>query len=642
MAGDLVGKTLGDFQLETLVGKGSMAKVYAARQVSLRRNVALKVLEEGIFTPHDNIKRFLREAEAMARLEHPHIVPVYAAGEESPYYFFAMRLVREGSLADAMRTGVQRARAIRWAYEICQALAFAHGSGVIHRDLKPSNVLIQDNVAMLADFGLARLRDMSTITQKGFLLGTPLYMSPEQTHGEETGPASDCFALGVILYEMLVGQHPFTDKLQKGLSKIEVRVQLFERIQRAEYALPSPDDPGYTPAIVNVIKKALMRRPEDRYASGASMLKDLEEAYKLVTTPDRVVRVHQFESEPPKPKSKAAHAKPAAKELEAMLDSTAEVPRAPIAAPAPPPEHRFGRYKILKEIGHGGQGIVYQAHDPVLDRQVALKVLQSDSGEDKQITDLFLHEARVAARLSDAHIIPIYDFGVEKQSPYITMQLVDGPSLDRLLEKRDPLPLAYALTVLIQAADGLAFAHDTGVIHLDVKPGNILVRRSLRGLRRSSTGAVDDRNYPHVLLTDFTMARLRQAAMQPSRAIIAGKKSTLSGSQALVAGTVPYASPEQLDREQGELSPASDVFSLGVVLHEMLTGKRLFGNDNLSVTQMLVLRGEVAPPSAKFNEIPRDVDELCMLMLERDPKKRIQTAADVLATVTPILSRIEA
>ncbi len=109
-----------------------------------------------------------------------------------------------------------------------------------------------------------------------------------------------------------------------------------------------------------------------------------------------------------------------------------------------------------------------------------------------------------------------------------------------------------------------------------------------------------------------------------------------------MAGTVPYASPEQLDREQGELSPASDVFSLGVVLHEMLTGKRLFGNDNLSVTQMLVLRGEVAPPSAKFNEIPRDVDELCMLMLERDPKKRIQTAADVLATVTPILSRIEA
>ena len=108
MEAELLGRTLGDFQIESLVGKGSMARVYQARQVSLRRHVALKVLEEGLFTPGDNVKRFLREAEALARLEHANIVPVYAAGEQNPYYFFAMRLIRGGTLSAAglpMRRG---------------------------------------------------------------------------------------------------------------------------------------------------------------------------------------------------------------------------------------------------------------------------------------------------------------------------------------------------------------------------------------------------------------------------------------------------------------------------------------------------------------------------------------------------------
>lgn len=639
MASDLVGKTLGDFQLEELVGKGSMAKVYAARQISLRRPVALKILEEGIFTPHDNIKRFLREAEAMARLEHPHIVPVYAAGEELPYYYFAMRLIREGSLSDAMRKGMQRAKGVRWAYEICQALAFAHGAGVVHRDLKPSNVLIQDGIAMLADFGLARLRDMSTITQKGFLLGTPLYMSPEQTYGDEAGPTSDCFALGVIFYEMLLGHHPFTEKLQKGLSKIEVRVQLFERIQRAEYIAPPENDPDFPPAIVQVIKKSLTRRPEERYPNGAAMLKDLEEAYKVISMPDRVIRVHPFESDPPKPASKRMVKSEAVTDSKS-LESTADMVRVPITKPPPVSERRFGRYKIVREIGHGGQGIVYQAHDPILDRNVALKVLQSDSQEDEQLNKLFLHEARVAARLSHPHIIPIYDFGVEMHSPYLTMQLVEGPSLDRLLEKGNALPLAYALTVLVQSADALGCAHDAGVIHLDVKPGNILLRRSNRGMRRSTTGVLDDLGLSHVLLTDFTMARMRTVT-SPSQAPRSGSKKSNDSSGAHSSGTIPYAAPEQLRGERAELGPATDVFSLGIVLHEMLTGKRLFGSDNTSITQMLVLRSEIPRPSTRAADIPPDVDDLCMRMLQLDAKKRFQTAAELLAAATPILARVE-
>ncbi|MCZ7647791.1 MAG: serine/threonine protein kinase [Planctomycetota bacterium] len=180
MPGSLLGRTLGDFRIEAELGRGSMARVYEAEQLTLSRRVALKVLEEGLFTPGDNIKRFLREASALARLEHPHIVPVYAAGEETPFYFFAMRKIAGGTLSEAMKSGIGRRTAVEWLYQIGRALAYAHEQGIIHRDLKPTNILLQDGVAFLSDFGLARLKDFSTLTRSGFTLGTPLYMSPSR------------------------------------------------------------------------------------------------------------------------------------------------------------------------------------------------------------------------------------------------------------------------------------------------------------------------------------------------------------------------------------------------------------------------------------------------------------------------------
>jgi serine/threonine protein kinase len=215
MSSGLIGRTLGDFEIESSIGRGSFAEVFMARQLSLRRRIALKVLEVGLFTPSDNVTRFLREAEAMARMEHPHIVPVYAAGQEHPYHFFAMRLIAGGGLVQAMRSGVQRRTALRWMCEVCEALAYAHEHNVVHRDVKPSNVLLQDDAAVLVDFGLARLKDLSTLTQSGMVLGTPMYMSPEQTLGNEAGPASDVFSLGVLLYELLFGQHPFSAQIPR-------------------------------------------------------------------------------------------------------------------------------------------------------------------------------------------------------------------------------------------------------------------------------------------------------------------------------------------------------------------------------------------------------------------------------------------
>lgn len=622
MGAGLIGKTLGDFAVETEIGKGSMARVYKARQCSLDRHVALKVLEEGLFTPGDNIKRFLREAAALARLEHPHVVPVYAAGEELPYYFFAMRLIDGGTLVDAMRAGIGTRLALEWACQVCRALAYSHQMGVVHRDLKPTNVLLQYGVAFLSDFGLARLRDLSTLTKSGFTLGTPMYMSPEQTRGEEAGPASDCFSLGIILYQMLTGVHPFLESAWKAKPRTERRTLLFKRIREGSYRPAIELNPQVTPAVTKVIDTAMQGSLERRYASGEAMLADLETAWREVKECGAVVATSSSDE--------SSHRHPAVPPAATTLAET-EAQAQPRREPGQSALHRkvgtrFGRYQLVKEIGHGGQGVVYQAHDPVLDRDVALKVLQAPYHADAAMLDLFHHEARSAARLNHPHIIAIFDFGIEAGNPFITMPLIEGPSLEKALQPREPLPLELCLRVLFQAAEALGYAHGKGIAHLDIKPGNILLSCALPLNPGERVGAHQD---PNVVITDFTLAHWFKTGES-----ISWESSTQrprSGSSKPAGGTLPYASPEQVSGEADKIGPASDFFSLGVVLHEMLTGRRLFDRKDLSATQVLVLDSKVQPPSALRTGIPGDLDALCMALLRLKPAERLCNAVEIVS-----------
>lgn len=642
---ELVGRTLGDFHIEGLLGKGSMARVYQARQISLRRHIALKVLEEGIFTPGNNVKRFLREAEALAKLEHANIVPVYAAGEQLPYYFFAMRMIRGGTLEKTMRSGVKIATALEWAADICRGLAFAHSHGIVHRDLKPTNVLIQDGVALLSDFGLARLRDASTVTQLGHLLGTPLYMAPEQTLGDPAGPPADCFALGVMLYQLVTGHHPFLHDTKKTLTKKERRTRLFQRIQNSDCSPPSRVEKSISPDLDALILRALARKPQDRFCDGHAMLAALEKATKKFAPPQRIIRSAQISS-PESASSESAGKVTGGSTVGIPIRSAAatrdSVRRkldhrsSPVSAKAETKPPVFvGRYRIVRELGHGGQGVVYEAHDPILDRGVALKVLRRDTVSDAGLVELFWHEARIAARLSHPHIITIYDFGVENECEYLTMQLIDGPSLDLEIEKRGRFSALYALETLIQAADALAFAHAAEIIHLDVKPGNILLQPTLRDRRRArskSRGTASDLGIPHVVLTDFTMSRMRHAL---------SAKQTKRESQNPLSGTVPYSAPEQFTGDPHQLGPPTDVFALGIVLHEMLTGRKLFASDDPSISRERVLNEAIPFPSSLANGIPKDLDALCMKMLTRSVSDRLQSCAEVISRAELIEHKLQ-
>ncbi|MEE8155375.1 MAG: serine/threonine-protein kinase, partial [Phycisphaerales bacterium] len=204
----------GDYELEREIARGGMGVVFKARQVSLNRPVALKMILASQLASHDEVQRFYVEAEAAAKLDHPGIVPIYEVGEQDGQHFFSMGLVEGGALGDLVKDGpVSPRQAAKLVQAIADAVQYAHARNIVHRDLKPANILLDnDGQPKVTDFGLAKnVEGSSGLTISGQILGTPSYMPPEQAAGKmhETGPLSDVYALGAILYCLLTGRPPF-------------------------------------------------------------------------------------------------------------------------------------------------------------------------------------------------------------------------------------------------------------------------------------------------------------------------------------------------------------------------------------------------------------------------------------------------
>jgi ABC-type phosphate/phosphonate transport system substrate-binding protein/predicted Ser/Thr protein kinase len=277
-------RQVGDYELLEQIGRGGMGAVYRARQISLKREVALKMILPADEMRPEAVKRFQLEAEAAAKLHHPNIVPIYEVGHEGGHHYFAMQLIEGANLNQRLiRFQLPKASAVagkaqsreaqqkiaRLLVKVARAVHFAHEKGIFHRDLKPHNILLdRDDEPFLTDFGLAKILDAEeSLTQRSMLLGTLNYMSPEQAEGTRVGRGTDIFSLGAIFYELLTLTPPF-----RGTTPADTLRQIAEK---------EPVDPRWINKWVDgdlavICLKCLQKKPNERYATAADLAEDLD------------------------------------------------------------------------------------------------------------------------------------------------------------------------------------------------------------------------------------------------------------------------------------------------------------------------------------------------------------------------------
>jgi serine/threonine-protein kinase len=273
---DVIGTEInGRFRIEERVGSGGMSTVYLAWDPTLERWVAIKLMHRDISSDPDQLERFRREARTVARLNHPHVVTVIDAGEDEGNPYIVFEYVEGETLKDRIkRCGrLPVAEAVAYAIEISRALSAAHKQRLVHRDVKPQNVLIDgEGRAKVTDFGIARSLEAHGLTATGRVLGTTDYVSPEQALGHQVGEQSDLYSLGVVLYEMLVGEVPFRADTQVAVAMKHVQEPVPD-VQRRR--------PEVSSALAKVIDRATAKETSNRYGSADEMVHDLEEVLAI-------------------------------------------------------------------------------------------------------------------------------------------------------------------------------------------------------------------------------------------------------------------------------------------------------------------------------------------------------------------------
>jgi serine/threonine protein kinase len=284
---DLTGRQFGQYRIVAPLGEGGMADVYKAYQASVDRYVAIKVLPQFHSRNREFLQRFKQEAQVLAKLQHPFVVPILDFGEADGYTFLVMTFIEGGTLKDLL-TGepIPLSRAGRIISQVGSALGYAHSLGMVHRDLKPTNILIDlHGNSLLTDFGVAKILEGSAeLTRTGGILGTPVYMSPEQGLGERIGHKTDIYSLGVVLYEMVTGRAPF---------QAETPFAVIYKHIHDPLPPPSSINPGIPEDVERVVLKSLAKDPDHRYEN----VNDMVDALAAAIPPEGYLRIEVSEVE---------------------------------------------------------------------------------------------------------------------------------------------------------------------------------------------------------------------------------------------------------------------------------------------------------------------------------------------------------
>ena len=491
-----IGTVVGDRRIDAVVGEGGMGVVYRAWNLRLKRIEAVKVITETLVNDQGFRERFERETEIAASIEHPHVITLYASGEgPGGQLFIAMRYVEGTNLGDliARRGRLEPRLAADLISQVASALDAAHSQGLVHRDVKPANILISgrdgDYQAFLTDFGIAkRVASRTMFTGTGMMLGSVDYMAPEQARGEPVDALADVYALGATLFKALTGTIPYPG--EHDLARIVAKLE-------------GPPPPvtqvvaGIPSAFDAVIARAMAIPRQDRYPSAGEL--------------GRAAR--------------AAAGQPS--------KSHSVMPDLGVGSVV-------GECLLEEIAAEGGMAVVYRATQLKLDRTVAVKVMSRDLVDDPAFRARFEREWKIAAAIDHPSVIPIYAAGDAQGVLYIVMRYVGGGSVKEALLARGRLDPEQAVEVIEQVASALDAAHARGLVHRDVKPGNVLI---------------DDVS-GRVFLTDFGLAK--------------GLEDDDLTDRGQILGTARYMPPER-NRGGGD-DVRGDVYSLGCLLWDLLGG----------------------------------------------------------------------
>jgi serine/threonine protein kinase len=606
----------GRYRIIRRLGQGGMGSVYLAEDTQLRRPVALKVASFGTEDSAEARQRLLAEARAAATLDHPYLCPVHDVGEIDGRLYLTMAYIEGQSLAEL--TGgksLPERQVAALVGKLALALQEAHTKGVIHRDLKPSNVMIKRTGTrrepVIVDFGLARRDDVNEarLTRTGQVMGTLDYMAPEQIRGDlkEIGPACDIYALGVILYELLTGKLPFEG------SRLAVVGQI---LTQPPYP-PSTIRPDLDPRLEAICLKAMAKNVGDRFASMGALAAALTEYLRgpsASAAPSTRAPAPSGAAAPP-----AGSDTLMARLLERGVSNPASAPApSPAAADALPAGlANHPDYEIKRELGRGGMGVVYLAHNKLMDRDEVLKVMGRGVVDRPEVLERFVREIRAVARLRHPNIVTAYSAMRLGESIVFAMEHVEGHDLAHLAQVRGPMPVAHACNFAYQAALGLQHAHEEGLVHRDIKPGNLM-------LARQGETAI-------VKILDFGLAKATREKNVEGALTSAG--------QAL--GTPDYIAPEQIT-DAASADIRADIYSLGATLYYLLTGRPPFQAKSLYDVYQAHISRDAMPLDGLRGDAPEELAALVAKMMAKEPAQRFQTPGEVARALVPFFRNASA